>query len=532
MLVEAGKVEDFEEKTGKFVKLGDQNLAVFKYKGKYYAVDNKCPHQGCPLSDASIEDRHNSQYIVCSCHGWEFKLEDGSRPAGMEGEGAKPFKVTEKAGKVFVEMEMVPSTKPKEIQTSSPTDSLRDYLGEWQRKEDEVDPNFAAIQEKAITGKVFSVSPMSTLKKVPKFDEILFRGAQLTHFPLLDEEEVNLETVLGKTAKKPLEMSVPFFVSHMSFGALSKEAKTALAMGASAMGTAIGSGEGGILPEEKSNATKYIYEYTPAPFTQKMENVRKADAIEIKFGQGTKPGMGGHLTKAKITPEISDIRKIPNTEDYITPARFSKIKNQKAIKSLVVMLRKESKGKPIGIKVSASHVTKDVEIALKADPDYITIDGRGGGTGASVTLIKDNYTVPSVVALAKASQILKKKKSKVDLVITGGLRDSMDIGKALAMGATTVALATASLMAIGCQQYRICHTDNCPVGITTQKEKLRKRFDIEKSKERLVNYFTATKKELELIAQTNGKNNIHKLSMEDIFTLDWNFHKLTGVSLP
>lgn len=524
MLVEAGKVSEFEDRKGKAVSKGGLTAGVFKLKDKFYAVNNVCPHQQCPLSDGEVDDRYGGHYIVCSCHGWEFNVKDGKGPPGHP-DSVDSYQTVVKDDKVYVDL-------PVSHDKGESKNPLETYLDPYKRTKDNHDPKFAAIQKRAITGEPMGVSPMSTTLPVPKFESILFRGAQLDTFPLLEGEEVNMKTVIGKNAKVPLELDIPFFVSHMSFGALSKEAKTALAKGASATGTAIGSGEGGILPEERQAAEKYIYEWSPAHFTQKLENVKNVDAVELKFGQGTKPGMGGHLTKEKITDELAKIRGIPKIEDSIAPSRFENIKNAKDIKALVDELRKESKGKPIGIKFSAGHIEKDLVIALKAEPDFITIDGRGGGTGASSKLIRDNYTVPTVIALAKAVKYLEKKKSKVDLVITGGLRDSMDVAKALSMGATAVALATSALMGIGCQQYRTCDTGNCPVGITTHREDLRERFDVEKSAQRLTNFFNATREELKLICQTNGKNDVHKLAWSDIFTTDYGMHKMTGIDLP
>jgi len=291
MEIEVGKVEDFEERKGKFVKVGNFKIGVFLFEGKFYGVDNTCPHLGCPLSDGVVEDRYKGHYIVCSCHGWEFNVKDGKGPPGFE-DHVKPYKAFEKNGKVFVEIpdSEIEAVKEEEKSAGKETDSLDKYLEEWKRGHDEHDPKMEHIQQRAITGKS-PVLPMSTLLPVPKFEEILFRGAQLAEFPLLEEKEVTLKTVIGKSAKTPLEISVPFFVSHMSFGALSVEAKQALALGASEIGTAIASGEGGLLQAERDAAAKYIYEFTPAEFTQKMENVQKADAVEIKFGQGTKRGM-------------------------------------------------------------------------------------------------------------------------------------------------------------------------------------------------------------------------------------------------
>ena len=380
----------------------------------------------------------------------------------------------------------------------------------------------------AITGKTI-ISAMGTKLPVVSWKDILILGGQLNKMPLLDHEEVSLKTVIGKNAKKPMILESPVFVSHMSFGALSKEAKTALAIGTSKVKTAICSGEGGILPEEFENAYQYIFEYVPNKYSVNDENLKKVSAIEIKIGQGTKPGMGGHLPAEKVTEEIAKIRGKKVNEDIISPSKFEEIKTKEDLKALVSELRTKSEGRPIGIKIAAGHIEEDLEFACFAKPDFITIDGRGGATGASPKIIKDATTVPTIYALYRARKYLDEHNEDISLIITGGLRTSADFAKAIAMGADAIAIATAAMIAIGCQQYRICNSGRCPVGIGTQDPELRKRFNIEKSSKRLENYFNVINEELRTFARITGNNDIHKLSNYDIVTTNSEISKNTNI---
>jgi glutamate synthase domain-containing protein 2 len=253
-------------------------------------------------------------------------------------------------------------------------------------------------------------------------------------------------------------------------------------------------------------------------FSHMNEPVKQADAVEIKIGQAAKPGLGGHLPSSKMTEEIARIRGISIDEDSISPARHADIDSLDDLKNEVNSLRDLTGGKPIGVKFSAGHVEGDMKFALKADPDFITVDTRGGGTGAAPTYIKDNVSIPAIFALHRARKVLDDQKSDVTLCITGGFRHSSDIAKALAMGADAVALATFSLVGIGCQRYRTCHTGCCPVGIATQDPELRKRFDIVRSVERFVRLYNVTREELINFTRINGKTDVHNLDIGDILT--------------
>ncbi len=410
---------------------------------------------------------------------------------------------------------------------SAPT-GAEEYLAPWARSDDDVERKYARLAELAKTG-VSRVSPMRTRRTFPDWDTVLFRGAQLARLPLNEDEDVTTRTVIGKTAAHPLELTIPFYVSHMSFGALSREAKIALATGTSRVGTAMCSGEGGMLQEERDAADVYIYELGTAPFSHKEDAIRQADAIEIKIGQAAKPGMGGYLPPEKVTKEIAAIRGIPEGEGSHSPGRHTGIDSPSDLKERVAELKTMTGGKPIGVKFTAGHVEADLDVAMDASPDFITIDCRGGATGAAPEFVKDNFCMPPIFALHRARKQLDEAGSDITLCITGGFRDSTDIAKALAMGADAVALATASMIAIGCQQYRICDTDRCPVGIATQDPSLRGRFEIAKSVERFLNFYEATARELRAFARSNGRANVHDLDRTDLVTLDHDVSKYTDI---
>ncbi len=371
---------------------------------------------------------------------------------------------------------------------------------------------------------------MCTRMKTPSWDDVLFMGAQLSTLPLADDAPVETTTVIGKNAKKPMVLESPVYVSHMSFGALSKEAKVALSKGSAMMKTAMCSGEGGILPEERDAAYRYIFEYIPNKYSVTKANLMRADAIEIKIGQGTKPGMGGHLPGEKVTAEIAKIRGKEQGKDIQSPSTFDEIKSKEDLCDVVTYLRNESEGRPIGIKIAAGHIEEDLECCIFAKPDFITIDGRGGATGSSPLFLRDSSTVPTIYALHRARKYLDEKGSDIALVITGGLRISSDFAKALAMGADAVAISTSALISIGCDQHRICGSGKCPVGIATQDESLRARLNIDEAANSLYRFLHVSNEEMKTFARITGKSSVHELSLYDIFTISDDISKHTNIS--
>ena len=407
-------------------------------------------------------------------------------------------------------------------------ETIEEYLKDYARLSDEKEVYMSDIHTMAKEGKSM-ISAMGTLKPVVSWDDLLILGNQLNPAPLLESEDVSLKTVIGKHAQKPMVMNSPVYITHMSFGALSKSAKVSLAKGSAMVKTAMCSGEGGILPEEKAIAYKYIFEIIPNMYSVTDENLKNSDAIEIKIGQGTKPGMGGHLPGSKVTKEIAQIRGKKMGEDIISPSRFLNISSKEDLKDFVSDLRQRSEGRPIGIKIAAGRIEQDLEYVTYANPDFITIDGRGGATAASPKIIKDATSVPTIFALYRAKKYLDEHHLDIDLVITGGLRISSDVAKALAMGATAVAIGTAAMMAIGCQQYRICQTGKCPIGIATQDQDLESRLKIEISSKRLANYLTVMNDELKTFARITGHDDIHALNKNDIVTTNSEISQHTDI---
>ena len=457
------------------------------------------------------------QTWICDVCGYEH---DGDHPPGecpVCGVGPEQFSLKEPTGGEAAEAKVEVKGQP-----------LDDYLKEWARVKDGFESRYARIAQLAKTG-ASSSSPMRTQRKFPDWESVLFRGAQLDPMPLNGDVPVSTRTVIGPGAKHPLEMKLPFYVSHMSYGALSREAKIALARGAKEAGVVACSGEGGMLPDEKAAAGLYIYELGTADFSHREDNIKVADAIEIKIGQAAKPGLGGTLPKTKITEEIASIRGIPQDKDSHSPGRHTGINSPEDLKRRVAQLREMTGGRPIGVKFTAGRIEADLAVAVAAEPDFITIDCRGGGTGSGPDFVKDNVCLPPVFALHRARRFLDQHGGNISLCITGGFRDSTDIAKALAMGADAVALATASMIAVGCQQYRICDSGRCPVGIATQDPELRKRFDIDLSVQRYVNFAGGMGRELEVLSRINGHDNVHALNVGDLMTLEHEISLYTNI---
>jgi len=499
------------------VRVNNRDLALVRCAegGAPHAVDNRCPHRGGQLGDGSV----HGDDIVCPLHGYDFDLHSGiSRYDPSERVSVYPARVAD--GQVQIDADAVPAL---------PAGHDDAYLARWARRHDDRELDYGALQ--AMAGGANPVSAMRTGKPLrPSWDDVLLLPGQLARPPLLESEEMRLATTIGRRAARPLRLAVPFYVSHMSFGALSASAKVALARTSAAIGTAIGSGEGGALPEERAAASAYILEMADGYFGWEPEHVRRADAVEIKIGQSAKAGSGGLLPAEKVTERIADVRGLRAGEAAHSPARFTDLTTPADLRCRVDEIRVLLDGGPVGIKIAAGHIEADVAVALEAGADFITIDGRGGGTGAAPVVLKDNLTIPLPYALDRARRFLAEQGvDDVDLIATGGLRTAGDIVKALALGATGVALATASMIAIGCQQYRACHTGNCPVGIATQRPDLEARFDVDRSAERGSATFGVLRDQVEMLCRAMGVADVGDLSVADLATLDSEIAGHTGI---
>jgi glutamate synthase domain-containing protein 2 len=337
--------------------------------------------------------------------------------------------------------------------------------------------------------------------------------------------------VIGPRAVKPLVLSIPLFVSDMSYGALSEEAKVALAKGAELAGTGICSGEGGMLSEEQAANSRYLYELASARFGFSWDKLEKVQAFHFKGGQGAKTGTGGHLPGAKVSGKIAAVRGLPEGQPAISPARFPDWTGLAPYRDFAAEVRARTGGIPIGFKLSAQHVEKDIDAALEIGVDYIILDGRGGGTGAAPLIIRDNISVPTIPALARARRHLDRcGAGNVTLVATGGLRTPADFAKALALGADGVAISNAALQAIGCIGMRACHTNNCPVGIATQQPHLRARLPVDLAAERLARFFAAAVELMQVLARAAGHRHLNEFSNDDLTTFKAEMAQLAGIA--
>lgn len=367
--------------------------------------------------------------------------------------------------------------------------------------------------------------------ELPHWDDIQIMVAQMATKPLMEDRSVSTELVIGPEARKPLTLKIPLFVSDMSFGALSEEAKVALARGAELSGTGICSGEGGMLPEEQAENSRYFYELASAKFGYKEELLPKVQAFHFKGGQGAKTGTGGHLPGNKNTGKISKVRNVPEGQPAISPPTFKDLSTVSDFKRFADRVREITGGIPVGFKLSANHIEKDIQFALDASADYIILDGRGGGTGAAPEIFRNHISVPTIPALARARRYLDEQgaSGRVTLIITGGLRVPIDFVKAMALGADGIAISNSAMQAIGCVAARICHTNNCPAGIATQKEELRKKLDIEKSALQLNNFFTASVELMQVMARACGHNALNQFNKDDLATWHHEMALLSGV---
>jgi glutamate synthase domain-containing protein 2/nitrite reductase/ring-hydroxylating ferredoxin subunit len=491
------------------VRVNDRDLALVRctQASLPHVVDNRCPHRGGQLGDGYVQGEN----IVCALHGYDYDLHSGiSRFDTSERIAVYPVRVHR--GEIQVDADEVPAL---------PVAHDEGYLAQWARPKDAGVDHYGYLQ--ALRGGAPPVSAMATeLPREPQWSNILLMPGQLARRPLLADEPVSLSTTIGRRAERPLQLELPFFVSHMSFGALSASAKQSLAQIANQLGTAIGSGEGGMLDAEREAAgDRYIFEMASGYFGWDDEHIARANAVEIKIGQSAKAGSGGLLPADKVTPEIAEVRGLAPGEAAHSPARFTDINSTDDLAARVAEIRKHLDGAPVGIKFAAGRIEEDLDVAMAIGVDFVTIDGRGGGTGAAPNVLKDNLTIPIQYALHRARRHLRQHGvSDLDIVATGNFRTAGDIAKALAMGANAVALATASMIAIGCQQYLACHTGNCPVGIATQRKDLEARLDVDLSTERGMRTLGAMRDELLLLARATGVSNIHDLDVDDLATLD------------
>lgn len=527
--VEVANFNDLEDRKPMGVLVENTDLVMVRFDEKVSILYGRCLHRGALLSDGHVDKKDN---LICGVHHWDYRIDTGVSEYNNK-EVLHKFKSAIHKGMVYVDRADVIAFEEIHPQPFN----RNEYLGEYaDTHPEDTEPYTRYITELAKNGLKnvghhgSSAAMGVDRNTLPKWENIQFLPAQLSSRPLLDNEAVSTKVVIGPNAEKPLELDIPIFVSDMSFGALSREAKIALAKGAEMAGTGICSGEGGMLPAEQKNNRRYFYEMASAKFGFSWDKMKQVQAFHFKGGQGAKTGTGGHLPGAKVSAEIAKVRGLNPGQTAISPATFPDLRTPNGFREIAKEVRLLSGGIPVGFKIAASHIERDIDFCLEVGVDYIILDGRGGGTGAAPTILRNNINVPTIPALARARKHLDKVGAKgVTLIITGGLRVAEDFSKALMMGADAVAVSNSALQAIGCLGMRACNTNNCPVGIATQKDHLRARIEIDKSAKQLYNYFHASNELMKVVARACGHDDISKFNFDDLSTYDWDMHRLTGI---
>ena len=505
------------------------DLVVIRYDDEVSVLYGRCAHRGALMSDGHID----GQNIICGVHGWDYRYDTGVSEYDNS-EVLPKFAAWVEGGQVWVDEDEISawaSAHPQPFDRDAYQGAYQDPTG----TKDE--PHVKLIRKLANDGlsKMGHHGPSSAMgvprSELPGWDDLQFVVAQLHKLPLLDDEPVATDLVIGPRAQKPLKLDIPLFVSDMSFGALSEEAKVALARGAELAGTGICSGEGGMLPTEQEANSRYFYELASGRFGFSWDKVQKTQAFHFKGGQGAKTGTGGHLPGTKVNERIAEVRGLAVGETAISPARFPDWAELSAFRDFAGQVREKTGGIPVGFKLSAQHIEKDIDAALEIGCDYIILDGRGGGTGSAPLIFRDNISVPTIPALARARRHLDAADAgDVTLIITGGLRTPADFAKALALGADGIAVSNAAIQAIGCLGMRACHTNNCPVGIATQKPNLRERLPVDEAAQRLARFFAAAVELMQVMARAAGHRHLADFSTDDLTTFKRDMAALTGVA--
>jgi glutamate synthase domain-containing protein 2/nitrite reductase/ring-hydroxylating ferredoxin subunit len=520
------RLDDLEDGKPAYALVANVDLVVIRDGDEAHVLYGRCPHRGALMADASVSDG----VLRCGVHGMSFRAATG---VGVRGGSLKKFGSSVENGDVLVDEDEIADWErqnPQRYDRSAYQGLYADFKG------GPAEPHVDAIQALARdglskTGHHGAVAAMGVPRAdLPKWDDIQFVTAQLATPPQLDGAPVGTEVTIGPNAQKPLTLKIPLFVSDMSFGALSEEAKVALATGAELAGTGICSGEGGMLPEEQAANSRYLYELASGRFGYSMDKVKRCQAFHFKGGQGAKTGTGGHLPGEKVRGKIAEVRGLEEGEPAVSPARFPDWTEPGQIKEFADEVRDATGGIPIGYKLSAQHIEKDIDAALDVGVDYLILDGRGGGTGAAPLIFRENISVPTIPALARARRHLDRLGRKdVSLVITGGLRLPADFAKALALGADAVAVSNSALQAIGCLGMRACHTNNCPVGIATQKPHLRARLKVETSARQLARFFESAVELMQVLARACGHTHLGQFSADDLTTWSRDMAALSGI---
>jgi glutamate synthase domain-containing protein 2/nitrite reductase/ring-hydroxylating ferredoxin subunit len=521
---------ELEDRQPTYALVGEVDLVIVRFDDQVSVLYGRCLHRGALLSDGHVEGEN----LICGVHYWDYRLDTGvSQYKNSEALQRFTAWVDLDADAVFVDPAEVAAWVEDHPQPYNRDSYLGLYADIHGTPEEPHNQYIQALARDGLKswGHHGKVSAMGVpAPELPAWNDIQILTAQLATRPLADDASIDSSLIIGPRAARPLQLDIPLFVSDMSFGALSEESKVALARGAELAGTGICSGEGGMLPDEQQSNSRYFYELASAKFGWSLDRVQRCQAFHFKGGQGAKTGTGGHLPGSKVSERIAEVRGLEPGQDAISPARFPDLVTADDFRVVAEQVREVTGGIPIGFKVSAQHIENDLDFALEIGVDYVILDGRGGGTGAAPEIFKNNISVPTIPALARARRHLDAcDAGDVTLIITGGLRTESDFVKAMALGADGVAISNAAIQAIGCLSMRACHTNNCPVGIATQKEHLRQRLVIEASAQRLANYLGATVDLMKILARACGHSSLSDFSSSDLTTWKHNMARLSGV---
>ena len=536
------------EPTG--ARVADVDLVIVRDDDEVSVLYGRCQHRGVLLADGHVE----GQNLICGVHGWDYRYDTGiseydnseqletftawvdTDDDAVYVDAAEIRAWNEESPTEYDEYDVPDHDVDDHAAETDPHDAESSFPDFYGDPHPEKEPHTTYIQHLAQNGldewgHHGKVSAMGVSRsELPSWDDIQIQTAQLATTPLADDAPVDTALTIGPGADTPLELDIPIFVSDMSFGALSEEAKVALAKGAEQAGTGIASGEGGMLPEEQEANTKYFYELASAKFGWKIDHVKKVQAFHFKGGQGAKTGTGGHLPGDKVQGKIAEVRDLEPGTDAVSPSRFPDLETPEDFAAVAERVRDHGNGIPVGFKLSAQHIEDDIDFALEAGADYIIMDGRGGGTGAAPDVFKTNISVPTMAAVARARRHLDERGADdVTLIATGGLRTESDFIKAIALGADGVAVANSAMQAIGCLGMRACDSNNCPVGIATQKDDLRARLMVEEAADNLERFFDATVELMEVMARACGHDTLTAFERHDLTTWKSDIADLTGI---
>ena len=447
------------------------DLVILRFDDNHSVLYGRCLHRGALMSDGSV----SGDNLICGLHGWDYLFHTGVSSYNNAEQLAK-FSSWLEGDDLCVDQDEIETWEKAHPQ---PYDRAA-YQGAYQEPHgDSAEPHVGLIRRLANEGLEYHGhhGPVTSMgvsrEQLPKWDDIQFVTAQLARKPQLDEVAVVTEVVIGPNADKPLRLDIPLFVSDMSYGALSEE----LARGAELAGT------------------------------------------------------GGHLPGAKVQGKIADVRGLTPGTDAISPSTFQDLENEDDFRRLADQVRAASGGVPIGVKLSAQHIEDDIDAALRVGVDYIILDGRGGGTGAAPVVFRDHISVPTIPALARARRHLDAPgRRDSTLVITGGLRTHTDFAKALALGADAVAVFNSAMQAIGCIGMRACSSNNCPVGIATQKPELRARLPVDDAAHRLHKFFAVTAELMTVLARACGHTHLREFCTDDLTTFGREMAHLTDIA--